>query len=151
MSRVSYEQRSTLLALQTYLDGKGWQGITYTDGFQSDNTITNPQVTVTFPPSSIKELQLGRGTDKLFNRRVLVNAYMESHPRAQAIVDDIMDFMDETCVEIVAPNGDSLGTLICSDSEAIRGEVFAPIMGQPKLMRWRGAAQGPFDAFYPGA
>jgi len=147
--RVRYEQRSTLLALETYLTTKGWTGITYTDGYQGDKTITNPHVAVTFPPSSIKELELGRVGGKLFNRRILIDAYMENEPRAQTIIDDIMDFMDEACIEIVDPSGNTLGTLICSNSEAIRAEVFPPIMGNPKLARWRGAAQGPFDAFYP--
>lgn len=147
--RVRYEQRSFLLALEVYLGTKGWTGITYTDGFQGDNTITNPQITVTFPPSGIKELELGRVGGKLFARRILVNAYMENEPRAQTIVDDIMDFMDEACVDIIDPAGDNKGTLICSDSEKIRAEVFPPIMGTPKLLRWRAAAQGPFDAFYP--
>lgn len=147
--RIRYEQRSFLLALEIYLAGKGWTDVTYTDGYQSDNTITNPQISVTFPPSSIKELELGRMGGKLFNRRILVNAYMESEPRAQTIIDDVMDFMDETCVDIVDPTGSTLGTLICSDSEKIRAEVFPPIMGTPKIERWRGAAQGPFDAFYP--
>ena len=151
MARVPYEQRSVLLALQSYLGTKGWNNVTYTDGYQGESTITNPQVTVTFPPSTITELQLGRGSDKLYNRRVLVNAYMESEKRAQAIADDIMDFMDETCVDIVDPDGDTLGYLLCSNSENIRAETFPPILNNPKLIRYRAAVQGPFDAFYPGA
>jgi len=147
--RVRYEKRSFLLALEVYLVSKGWTGITYTDGYQSDNPITNPQVDVRFPPSSFKDLELGGMGGKLFTRLVLVNAYMENEPRAETIVDDIMDFMDLTCVNIVDPSGSTLGTLICPNSEKIRGEVFPPIMANPKLVRWRGAAQGPFEAFYP--
>lgn len=152
MARVPYEQRSVLLALETYLTTKGWNNITYSDSYQSDETITNPQVTVTFPPSSMVELQLGKveNGDKLFSRRILVNAYMESERRAQNMADDIMDFMDETCVDIVDPSGTTLGYIICSNTEAIRAETFAPILNQPKLLRYRAAVQGPFDAFYPG-
>lgn len=149
MARVRYEQRSTLLALEAYLITAGWTGITYTDGYQPDKQITNPQVSVIFPPSTVKELQLGRGGDRLFTRRIAVNAYMENEPRAQTIIDDIMDFMDLTCINIVDPSGTQLGTLICPNSETIRGEVFPPIMNVPKLMRYRAAVQGEFEAFYP--
>lgn len=151
MARTRYEQRSTLLALESYLSTKGWTGITYTDGYQSDETITNPQVSVTIPPRNITELQLGNNGDKTFNVVITVNAYMESEPRAQTIVDDIMDFMDETCVSITQPDGSNVGTLIVPNSETIRGQVFPPIMGTPKFLRWRGAAQGTFEAFYPAS
>lgn len=152
MARSQYEQRSVMLSLQTFLASAGWTGaneVVIKDGYQSDETINNPQVTITFPPSSMKELQLGRNGDKLFARRILVNAYMETEKRASAIADDIMDFLDESCVDIVDPAAQTLGWIQCPDSEQIRAEVFPPIMSNPKLLRWRAAVQAPMEAFYP--
>lgn len=151
MARTRYEQRSALLALEAYLTTAGWSGITYRDGYQPDNTITNPQVVVTIPPKTIKELQLGRGGDKLFAVRILVNAYMENEPRAQAIIDDIMDFMDTECIDIIDPDNDTLGYLQVPNSENILGEVLPPIMNVPKLLRWRATVRGDYEAFYPAA
>lgn len=150
-NRVAYEQRSVLLALEPYLTSGGWSGITYTDGYQSDNTITNPQVSVTFLPSSPRELQMGRvtGEDRLFNRRVQVNAYMESEKRAQAVVDDIMDFMDLITVNIVDPSGNTNGYMLVPHSENIFGDVLPPLLNTPKLLRWRGVARGEYESFYP--
>lgn len=151
-TRSQYELRSILLALQTFLIAEGWTGaneIVYKDGYQSDETISNPQITLTYPPSSMKELQIGRNGDKLFARRILVNAYMEDEKRASKIADDIMDFLDEACVTIVDPAAQTLGTVQCPDSEQLRAEVFPPIMSNPKLLRWRAAVQGPMEAFYP--
>lgn len=151
-TRVRYEQRSTLLALQAYLTAAGWTGITYSDGYQSDETIVNPQVTVTFPPSSIKVLQLGRvsGKDKTYTRRVQVDAYMESEPRAQSILDDIMDFMDETPISIKNEANVLLGSLVCYNSESILADTIPPFMETPKLLRYRGVVRGDYEAFYPG-
>ena len=151
MARVRYEQRSTLLAVEDYLTATGWFNITYTDGYQPETVINPPHVTVTFPPSNIKELQLGRGTDRLYKRTILISAYMETEPRAQAIMDDIMDFMDLTCIEIKDPSDNFQGTLICPDSESITGQVFSPAYSDPKLLRWRASVTAPFEAFYPGS
>lgn len=148
MARVRFEQRSVLAALEAYLTTASWSGITYSDGFQPDQVITNPMIAVTFPPSEIRELQLGRTADRLFSRRILVNAYMESEPRAQTIVDDIMDFMDLVCVNITDENEVFKGTLICG-SETIRGQVLQPVLSAPKSMRWRGVVSGQYEAFYP--
>jgi hypothetical protein len=154
-NRVRYEQRSALLALQTYLESAGWAGInalTYRDGYQSEETIEPPMVAITFPPSRIKVIQMGRvsGQDRVYTRRMQVDVYMEDEPRTQALLDDIMDFMDEICIFIENENNQELGTLICHDSESIYADTVPPFMANPKNLRYRGVVRGEFEAHYPG-
>lgn len=153
MPKTRYEQRSTLDALEEFLDDRNYTGVTYTDGYQPEGAITPPQVTVTFPPSSPKTLQLGRvqGQESLYQRTIVVNAYMENEGRASSIIDDIMDFLEFTCIEIKDHQGNFLGNLICSDTEGILGQVFPPIMANPQSQRWRAAVSAPFEAFYPNS
>lgn len=151
MPRRTYETRSFGTALVTYLGTKGWSGLNYSEAFMFQKTIAPPQISVTIPTGNVKELQLGRVSqaDKTYRRLVQVDAYMETERRAEAIIDDIMDFIDETAIIIVDPAGMTQGTFICPDSEAIIGEVFAPIITDPKLTRWRGAVRAPMEAHYP--
>ena len=150
MARQRYEKRSFGNALVTYLEALGWN-TTYSEGFQPDSPITPPQIAVTMPPSTRKELQLGKiaGKDSLFRRIIQVDAYMENENRADAIIDDIMDFIDITPVDIIDQNTNLLGTLICQDSETIFGEALPPITTDPKIGRWRGVVRAQMDAFYP--
>lgn len=151
VQKTRFEQRSVLNALNTYLTGLGYAGITYTDGYQPEGTIIPPHVTVTLPPSGPRSLQLGRiqGADSFYRRTIVINAYMENEGRASSIVDDIMDFMEFTCVEIKDNNNTSLGTTQCASTDGIVGQVFPPIMGDTKNLRWRGAVTAPFDSYYP--
>lgn len=153
-TRVRYEQRSTLLALKTYLESNGWSGmgITYTDGYQTETVITVPQVVVTFPPSHIRTLQMGRvaGKDRMYVRRIQVDVYMEDEPRTQSILDTIMDFFDETCIYIKNESNTELGTLICYNSETIFADTIPPLMATPKNLRWRGVVRAELEAHYPG-
>ena len=152
MARQRFEKRSFGTELTTYLQSAGWN-VTYSEGFRSDRAIQPPQIAVTMPPSSRKELQLGRipGTDSLFRRIIQVDAYMEDETRAEAIIDDIMDFIDLTPVSIVDQNSNSLGTLICQNSETIFGEILPPITTDPKIGKWRGVVRAQMDAFYPNS
>jgi hypothetical protein len=152
IAKTRYEQRSTLLALETYLTAAGWTGIKFDDGYQPEDQIVNPQVTVTFPPSRIKSLQMGRvaGKDKTYLRRMQIDVYMEDEPRTQTIIDDIMDFMDETCIFIKNESGVELGTLICDNSETIFGDTLPILTTNPKILQNRGVVRGEFEAFYPG-
>lgn len=151
MARRTYEKRSLGDALQTYLTSKGWTTITYADGYKSQATVKNPQVTITMPPSTIKELQLGRieGGARMFSRRIQVDAYMESEPRADAIIDDIMDFIDLVPVSIVDPTATVLGTLICYNTESIYGETLPPATSLPTVLKWRGVVRAEMEALYP--
>lgn len=152
-TKVPYEQRCILNDLESYLSGASWSNITYRDGFQSDKTIDNPQITVTYAPSRVTSLQLGKITnkDKLFLRRVQVDAYMENEKRAQAIVDDILDFFVENmCVDVITPAGSTVGYLTVPNDETVYGETPPPILSDPKLYRWRGIVRAEVEAFYPG-
>ena len=151
VTRTRYEELSILKAVESFLTTAGWTGITYTPGYQPEGTITNPQVSVTISPGNVTPLQLGRVADEdsLFTRTIVINAYMESEPRAQTIVDSIMDFMDLVCVDIKDPAGVVLGTLQVPNSQTILGAVLPPIMNMPKLMRYRGTVRGIYEAFYP--
>lgn len=153
IARTRYEQRSVLNEIQAFLTARGYTGITYTDGYQPENPIAPPQVTVTFPPSSPSPLQLGRvrGEESYYTRTVVVNAYMENEGRAQTIIDDIMDFWEFECVEIKDHNNNPLGTVQCDDIQSIVGQVFPPIMGATQSQRWRGAVTAPVKSFYPNS
>jgi hypothetical protein len=153
MAKTGFEQRSILNELKTFLESRGYIGMTFTDGYQPEAPITPPQITVTFPPSSPVELQLGRtrGSESLYRRTVLINAYMETERRATDIIDEIMDFLEFECVDIKDPQDTFLGYVQCNAVQAIVGQVFPPVMGDPKNIRWRGAVTAPMESFYPNA
>lgn len=148
--KVPYEQRSIMNALETYLTSKGWSGITYTDN-SGEETIANPQISVKVQTGSPTALQLGKsaGQDLLYRRTLNINAYMETEPRANAIVDTIIEFIEFMCPDIVDPVGTVHGYVRCVDDERILGQVFPPIMNDPKLIRYRAAVNAPIEAFYP--
>jgi len=151
MARRNYEKRAFGNALITYLGTKGWSGLTYSEGYGNQHAIKPPQIAVTFPPSRKKELQLGRTStsDAVFNRVIQVDAYMETEMRADAIIDDIMDFIDLTVVVINDPSSNFLGTLICQNTESIFGETLPPITNDPKIGRYRGVVKAQMEAHYP--
>lgn len=146
-----YERRAFRTALEQYLIDAGWTGtndLVYSEGFQSDDSITNPQVAISIVRPSRAALQLGNG-EKLFRRVFQVDCYMETEPRAMAITDNISDFMDLVPMNIVDQSSNILGSLICQDTESISSEILPPILGNPKVIRWRGIVRGTFEAFYP--
>lgn len=139
-AKVYYERHSLATALIPYLTGKGWTLPPAREGFQSEENIVLPMVAVTFLTRRYIEAQLGRSitTEKSYNRQIQIDAYAESEPKAMAIVDDIMDFLDEMFIVIIDPNNVSLGNLYCRDSETINGENPPPLMANARVLRWRG-------------
>jgi hypothetical protein len=152
MARRLYEKRSFGVALIDFLEDLGWMNLTYSDRNKS-TAIKPPEIAVTMPPSSKRELQLGRqeGQDSVFKRIIQVDAYMESEERADAIIDDIMDFIDLTPVIITDPGNNDIGTFICQDSETIFGESLPPITTDPAIGRWRGIVRAQMEAHYPNS
>jgi len=150
-TRTTFEKRSILGALQTYLTSKGWTTIDYGEGFKSQKTIELPKLAISYLPSKGKQLQLGyvQNGDRIFTRRVQIDVYMESEPRTDGILDDIMDFLDLEVVSIVDPSSQTLGTLICYDTESILGETLPPATAAPTLLKWRGTVQADMEAHYP--
>lgn len=151
--KVRYEQLALLNAIETHFGTLSYTGFTFNSGFQTDKTITNPQISLTFLPSEGRTLQLGKitGKDRLFGRRIQVDSYMENEPRSQTVVDDLMDFfLDDLCVFILDPAGNELGYMITTSDEGVSGQVLPPNLTQPKLIRWRGIVRAELESFYPG-
>jgi|SRR3972149_681521 len=147
-AKTYYERRSFRNALKTFLETKGWINLNYGEGFQSEETIKVPMVSVYFLPNSGKAFQLGKTVENIYRRRVQIDCYMESESRAMAITDDIMDFMDITPIDIQNESSVSLGSLICYDTDSISSETMPPNLLNPKVNRWRGISSGTFEAFY---
>lgn len=142
-AKVYYERHSLATAITPYLVAKGWTGgelPAVREGFQSEQDIKIPMVAVTFLPRRYIEAQLGRSvtSEKSYLRRIQLDMYMSSEPKAIAIVDDLMDFLDEMFIVITDPNSIALGNLYCNNSETILGDNIPPVMTQPRVNRWRG-------------
>lgn len=148
MARKYHERRSLASALLTYLTARGWNITEIREGFLSEDTITVPTVSVYFLPSVFEELEIGR-TNKTFIRRVQVDAYMENEGRADAIGDDIMDFIDETpvVVEDVITDID-LANMICYDTQSISSETVPPIFKEAKVKHWRSVTKATYETHY---
>lgn len=143
---VYFERRSLRLALETYLANAGWTGLTFDEGFMSQQTIQVPLVTVEIVKPNKKSLQLGGS--ETFKRIFQIDCYMESEPRVIRLNDDIMDFMDLIPIVIADNNSNVLGSLICQDTDSINSETMPPVLVNPKLTRWRGITRGIYEANY---
>ena len=150
MARKYHERRSLANALRTYLDAKGWNTTTIKEGYQHDDAVTPPLVSIYFLPSAFSELEIGRGDSKRnFVRRIQIDCYMESESRADAITDDIADFIDETPIIIKDVETDvELGFMYQPEYNGITMETVPPIMTQPNTNRWRGVVKCTLEAFY---
>lgn len=149
-SRELAERRSLRNALETYLANAGWTGLVFTEGWDNDSTITNPQVNIFFVRKQAEELEMGRTSGaKTFNRLIQVDCYMEEENRASAISDDIMDFMDMEAVTITDFDSTFLGTMVCVDTAGINGVTEPPIETNPSLLHWRAIIRAPYLAHYP--
>lgn len=135
-----FERRSLASALGTYLNAAQWNIGQVREGFQSELPIQPPLVAVYFLPSQYLELQLGRSitTEKSFERRIQIDCYMETEPRAMTIADDVAEFLDEMSVPITDPNGTVLGITYVPDSTTIITDLMTPRMSDPLSIRWRG-------------
>lgn len=150
MAKVYYERHSLANALGTSLNTDGWQIGQVREGFQSEEDIQPPMVAVHFLPSKYMETQLGRSivTDKSFERRIQVDCYMETEPRAMTIGDSVMDFLDGMFISIVDPAGTIVGNLWVPDSETILTEIIPPRATEVRINRWRSTTQATLEADY---
>lgn len=150
MVRVYYERHSLANALGTLLNSKGWAIGQVREGFQSEDDIVPPMVSVYFLPSRYLELQMGRSiiNNKNFERRVQIDCYMETEPRAMTIGDDVADFFDEMFIQIVDPAGAIKGNLYVPNSETISTEIISPRMTELKVDRWRSTTYASLEADY---
>lgn len=150
MARVYYERHSLANALGTALNTAGWTVGQVREGFQSELEIKPPMVAVHFLPSRYLELQMGRSivADKNWERRIQVDCYMETEPRAMTIGDDVADFLDQMFIQIVDPTGAIIGKLYVANSETIVIEVIPPRATDVRIDRWRSTTQATLQADY---
>lgn len=148
MARKFHERRSLRNALATYLAARQWN-VEYREGYKPEDVIEIPTVSIYFLPNAFNELEMGRGDNKRnFVRRVQIDCYMEDENRADAITDDIMDFIDEENITVTeVGTGAELGYMF-SDTESIITETIPPIFSEPKVTRWRGVIRATYEVFY---
>ena len=148
MANSYYERHNVALALSTFLASNSWTLPTIIEGFQSEEQITVPLVSVHFLPSRMFNLQMASGATKSLIRRVQFDAYMETEPRAEVIAGHIMEFVDDTVVNIVDPLGANIGVMYCTDNSTITASTTPPNLSNPRVTRWRAVVQATFDAYY---
>lgn len=146
MAKKNFEIRAFRNQLDDYLGSLGWLGIDYREGFKSDAVINPPTVSIRFLPSNQKSLQLGgKSGEKLIRRVVQIDCYMETEDRADAITDDIMDFIELNTILVKDKDEVLLGTLICTDTQSIYAETIPPLLTNPKVIRWRGIVRATME------
>lgn len=145
-----FERHSLASALGDSLNISGWNIGQVREGFQSELPIKPPMVAIQFLPSNYIELQLGRSivTDKIFERRIQIDCYMETEPRAMTISDDVAEFLDALYINITNPSGTILGQMYVPDSETIITDTQSPKISDPTTLRWRGIIQATLEADY---
>jgi hypothetical protein len=147
MASTKFERRSMAAALLTYLQARSWNVTEIKEGFQHEEPVVAPTVSVHFLPSRFQELQMGRDK-KSFARRVQIDCYMEQESRAEAIVDDIMDFVDDVPIPVVNENSQQVAMMICYNTESIEGDVLNPVYNRPEILRWRGVISATYECHY---
>jgi len=152
MASKFFERRSLRAQMETYLESKGWIGLTWAEGFSaiSLSEITPPFIGVMLDDLGRTELELGHDStsNKTFIRRAQMNIYMESEDRVDALLDDISDFLDMEVIIIKDNLSAVLGSLI-SDTETIAGQVTEPILSTESNLQWQGVISCSYEAHYP--
>ncbi len=148
MARKFHERRSVASALYTYLAARGWNITEVKEGFQSNDTIEAPAVSIYFLPSAFEELEMGR-MNKTFVRRVQIDAYMLNEATAEGIGDDVMDFLDEVPVVVKDVETDAeLANMIVYDTSSITSETVPPILKEARVKHWRNVSKGTYEVHY---
>ena len=149
MAKKYFERNSLARALNTYLTSLGYNNLTITEGWRNNDVINPPHVNVYFLPSRYLELQMGRTNERSFVRRVQIDVYMTTEDKADAITEDIAEYLDNMTINVSRPdNSLTGGLLLCPDSETITMETLPPVMVDPKVKRWRGVVQATLEAHY---
>lgn len=148
--RRRWETRAFSTALETYLAARGWTGVKYTEDYEG-GALVLPTINTLIADNGVRDLELGRTTtsSKLFRRIIQVDIYAESEHRADAMSDDVMDFMDLTAVYITDLTNTIIGSLICNETQSIRTEKQPPVFAQPDVIHWRAITKARFEAHYP--
>jgi hypothetical protein len=72
---------------------------------------------------------------------------MESEPRADAISEEIAEYLEMTVIPIKDQNSIEIGTLT-ADSESITWQTTPPNLTNPKIIRWRSIIRITYHAYY---
>jgi len=152
MASKFFERRSIRNQLKTYLELKGWVGMTWAEGFSAFNLeeIITPFIALILSDFGKDELEMGANPtiNKIFSRRVQVYVYMESEDRVLAITDDISDFFDIEVIIIKDNNNNVLGSMI-SDTASIVMSEDDPSITKPDSIEWVGVVACMYDVHYP--
>ena len=153
MASKFFERRAIRNQLKTYLEGKSWTNLVWSEGFTNEvnlQTIEPPFISVILDDLGRQELEMGPALNEntTFSRRAQINVYMESEDRVNAITDDISDFLDLEIIVIKGNNGNSLGTMI-SDTESIVSDSPVPTFGEVTSLLWEGIATCVYETHYP--
>lgn len=128
--------------------GKGWNITRILEGFQTGATVEAPAVSVYFQPNAINELEIGR-TNKTFIRRVQIDAYMKNETTADAIGDDIIDFLDDVPITVKdADTNEDLASMIVYDTASITNETVPPILKEASVKHWRNVSKATYETHY---
>jgi hypothetical protein len=140
------ERRSLRNRMADNLASNGWTGINFEEGFLRDDAIKVPCVSVYFLPSNFKELQIGHDTNWV-TRVVQIDCHMESEPRADAISEAIATWAEQDTFPILDQDGNEIGYMD-SDTNTLSWQTMAPIMTNPKIIRWRAIVRVTYHAYY---
>jgi hypothetical protein len=147
MAKKYFERRSLATALSSYLIAKGWNITGVVEGYDTTNLIEPPTVAIVFMPTRFREFQMGRNR-AAFERRVQIHCYMESEARADAITDDIGDFIDEQVITVLDNSGNETAKML-SLTDSIELEVVAPReIADPLWKHWRGIIRTSYEVYY---
>jgi hypothetical protein len=152
MASKFFERRSIRNQLKTYLDTHGWVDMNWSEGFSTYTieTVVPPFIAVMLIDMGRTELELGHDptVNKVFDRRVQIDVFMEDENRVEAITDDISDFLDLEVIIIKDNNNSVLGNLI-SSTESIIAETDLPDLTGEANLRWSGTVAATYEAHYP--
>lgn len=152
MTSRFFERRSIRNQLKTYLEDKGWDDLTWAEGFTAYtlDVVAPPFIGVILDDLGREELELGADstTNKAYTRRLQINVVMESEDRVEALSDDISDFLDLEVIIIKDNGGNTLGSMI-SDTSSILTRTEDPLLDQEANLDWSGTVSCMYDVHYP--
>lgn len=146
-AQIPLEQKAVISDLSTYLASAGWSNLTFTDGW-NEIDITNPLINVYIIDMGPKSLGLGKTAERLYDRILQIDVYMEREDRVLSIQQDIVEWMDRSIV-IKDLDDTSVGSFTLTFDENITTATSPPELNNPQILRWRGIVRGDFEAHYP--
>jgi len=148
MAKRYYERRALATALDTQLQGLGYNITEVREGYDNVTELEPPIVVVTFQPSKMDTQEMGRGdATPLFRRLVQIDCFMENEPRADSITDDIGDFIDAAFISVVDQEDTQIARMR-SITDSIELETVSPNLSDPLWKHWRGIIRVTYEVQY---